>query len=131
MFLLQEKKAAAKAAERAARKAQKNVLGFTSSSSSDSDSSTARARRKKRRSSRKSAGAVEKPSWLVEVEKREREVMDIEYAKRGEARAWDAGKVDVVEQLARDQLQPGTEGTVSRYQSELLRSSRSGGHYDY
>lgn len=102
----QEKKAAAKAAERAARKAQKNVLGFSSSSSSsDSDPDARRLKRQKTKAKRSAsavgAAAGKKPAWLEEVEKRDREVFDMEYAKPGEARAWDAGKVDVVEQLAR------------------------------
>jgi hypothetical protein len=132
----QEKKAAAKAAERAARRAQKNVLGFSSSASDSDDSADASRRRRSRKAATQkgpSAVPVAKPAWLVEVERRDREVMEVEYAKRGEARAWDAGKVDVVEQLARESMTATTRsgsGGGGGHQSALLRSAR-GGSYDY
>lgn len=50
---------------------------------------------------------------MREVEKRERGVFEMEYSKKGEERAWDAGKVDVVERLARES-EGRTKGKSSR-----------------
>ncbi|CED83211.1 hypothetical protein [Phaffia rhodozyma] len=84
-----EKKRQEKADRKAARKSRKNVLG--SSSSSDSDTSTERRRRKRRKEKKEAS----KPEWLKDMENREKGVMEMQYTKRGEARAWDKDKVEI------------------------------------
>lgn len=70
------------------------ALGFLSSSDSDS-SDTAACKRKKKEEKEAKKKESKKPEWLSQMEQRERDIMSMQYSKRGETKAWDVGKLGV------------------------------------